>query len=413
MKKFAETAMVMSGRVIAVAGGAVTSIVTARYLAPSGRGQYFLAVTAAQLLAQFANLGLPSANTYFVARDRGWAPALLANSVWIACVAVPLVTALVLVTPLATVLGAATPAARLFAVVFASVLVFTLFGNALLVGLGEVKTFGFVQALMSVSVVPFMGLAIWLQAGVRGFLAATLAGSMTTAAVIWNRVRRNARGPVGFRPDAFAATFRYSTKAYIVTLAGFLVLRLNVFLLQAVAGPAQVGYYAVASQVADTLVLLPQSVAIVLFPLLSARAEGRLRTMISHAIGTAAVLAVMCAAVWVAAAPGIRFAFGARFQPAVVVLHALLPGVFLVGVLGVVSQYLAAAGFPSVVVVSWLVALAGNAVLGRGLVMRYGAVGAGLSLSVTYGALLLMFIAVVWRVERRGAAALVSRLRAA
>src|SRR6185295_16698317 len=51
-------------RLLIVAGGFVSSVITARLLSPAGRGEYFLVVTLAQTLAQFGNLGLQSSNTY-------------------------------------------------------------------------------------------------------------------------------------------------------------------------------------------------------------------------------------------------------------------------------------------------------------------------------------------------------------
>lgn len=401
--KASEPLVVMSGRAVAIVTGAIASVITARFLAPAGRGEYFLAITTAQLLAQFGNLGLPSANTYFVARDRRLAAPLFANSLWLAFVAVPLgaAAALWLLDP--RVFGL-TAGMRLTALTLAPLLVFTLLGSALLVGLGQVRAFSAIQALISASGLPFLAVAVWLGAGVRGFLLATIVGAIIPAAALWHRLRPRAEWG-HLRIDTFASTFRYAVRAYVVTLASFLVLRINVFLLGALAGSAQVGYYSVASQIADTLAILPQSVAVVLFPRLAASTTGRLRTTLRHAAVGSAPLAAICLVMWVAATPLVAFAFGARFQPAVSVIHALLPGVFLVGIIAIVSQYLAASGFPSAMVASWIVAAAANAAIAAVLVPRYGAVGAGLSLSLIYGGLLVALVAISVRVEARAASA--------
>src|SRR5206468_7165449 len=126
-----------------------------------------------------------------------------------------------------------------------------------------------------------------------------------------------------------------SARAYLVTLAGFVVLRMNVFILQGLAGAAQVGYYSVASQLADTLTVVPQSIALVLFPRLAAATAGRLHATIRTAWRTAALLALLCAATWIFGGWVILTAFGPRFAPAVPVLRLMLPGVFFVGVAAV------------------------------------------------------------------------------
>src|SRR5207249_1798368 len=184
-------------------------------------------------------------------------------------------------------------------------------------------------------------------------------------------------------------------------LAGFIVLRLNVFTLQALSGAEQVGYYSVASQISDTLAVLPQSIALVLFPRLAAATTGRFRATMRDAVRTAVLLAFICGVMWAVADPAIRLAFGARFAPAAPVLRAMLPGVLLLGVTAVVSQYLAASGFPGSVVVAWFATIALSAGLGRALVVRYGAIGAAACLSVTYAALFIVLVYLCWRVERR------------
>ena len=47
-----------------------------------------------------------------------------------------------------------------------------------------------------------------------------------------------------------------------------------------VAGPAQVGYYSVASQISDTLAILPQSIAVVLFAIMLVYIVFHLRRML-------------------------------------------------------------------------------------------------------------------------------------
>ena len=75
----------------------------------------------------------------------------------------------------------------------------------------------------------------------------------------------------------------------------------------------------------------------------------------------------------------------------------MLPGVLLVGVTAIVSQYLAAGGMPVSVVATWFGGVALTAAMGRVLVHRYGAVGAGITLSVTYGVVLIVLTTLTWR----------------
>ncbi len=66
--------------------GFYSSLLTASYLGPTGRGDYFFVTTLALLLTQFAHLGLASSNTYLVSRCKDLFSPLLINSVWVSLV---------------------------------------------------------------------------------------------------------------------------------------------------------------------------------------------------------------------------------------------------------------------------------------------------------------------------------------
>ena len=388
-------------RVVVIAAGIATSIVTARFLFPAGRGEYFLVLTTAQMLSQFANLGLPSSNTYFVASDRDLFTALFANSVWASFVGVPVIGAVVFAVSALFGWSAAGHPLVWFALGLAPLILFNLLGSNLFVGLGHLGTFNLVQLASAVVLLPMMLGAGYLKAGPTGFLIASLCGWSAMALVLFFVLKRQAVGSLRFRPDVFAKTFSYSTRAYLATLAGFLVLRINVFTLSALAGSEQVGYYSIASQMADAVAILPQSIALVLFPQLIRTGRGRVRATLDNALQTAIVMAAVCAGVWVIAPQAVHLAFGARFDPAVPVIRAMLPGVLLVGVTAIVSQYLAAGGMPISVVATWFGGVMLTAVMGRALVARLGAIGAALTLSVTYGLILGILIILMVRMAAR------------
>src|ERR1700722_20674911 len=131
-------------RLLIVAGGFVSSVLTARWLSPGGRGQYFLIVTWAQAIAQFGNFGLQSSNTYFVARNRALAAPLLANSVWLSLLVGGGGSAL-LVLVLRLTGRASVGAAFWFVGLLAPATLFFMLGSNLLVGMKRIGTFNTFQ----------------------------------------------------------------------------------------------------------------------------------------------------------------------------------------------------------------------------------------------------------------------------
>jgi O-antigen/teichoic acid export membrane protein len=367
----------------------VSSVLTARYLSPSGRGEYFLVITLAQGLAQFGNLGLHSSNTYQVARERALVGPLLANSLCLSALSGSLGAAVVIF-----VLGAQAGAERLwFAAFLAPAILFYMLGTNLLVGLNRIRSFNGFQLVSNYGVLLCLLVAALAGAGSRGFLAASTAGWLAVSVALLLVVRREAGGAL--RPDlrTFREGIRFALKAYVATLCGFLVVRSNVFLLNGLQGSEQVGYFSVASQMTDVIGILPQSTALILFPALVSARRGQFETTLRHLMTVGLLLAAGCLAVGVLAEPFIRFVFGAAFAPTVPLLRWMLPAAFFLGLTSVLSQYLAAAGFPLSLVAVWVGGSAASALLGWLLIPAWAAVGAAMALSLTQAGIFMAVFA--------------------
>jgi O-antigen/teichoic acid export membrane protein len=96
----------------------------------------------------------------------------------------------------------------------------------------------------------------------------------------------------------------------------------------------------------------------------------------------------------VLASPVVQLAYGPAFAESAAQLMLLLPGVVFLGMLVVVSQYIAAVGIPTSLVWAWGAGLLTVIVLCAWLVPFAGASGAAIALSVTYFVLLLMASAI-------------------
>ena len=370
-------------RMLILAGGFVSSIVTARWLSPGGRGEYFLAITLAQMLAQFGNFGLQSSNTYFAAQSRQRAAALLANSIWISVVVGGLGSIAVIVAMMTG--GSAMPSARLgFVVLLAPATLFYMLGTNLLVGLKRIRAYNWFQLASNYGLLLALLAAAALGAGATGFVAASALGWTVVSVALVIVCRRDDRGPLRFSPPVFAEGLRYALKAYVATLCGYLILRSNVFLLGAVAGSVPVGQFSVASQLADVIGILPQSMALVLFPTLIAAPNDRFPTMVRNLVGGGLLLGAGCVAVAIGADPFIRVVFGAKFAESATVLRWMLPSAFFLGLTSIASQYLAACGFPRAQSGVWVVGAAIAAAAGWLLIPAGGAVGAAIALSIAH-----------------------------
>lgn len=392
-----QIALTAGTRAGVAAFGVATSIVTARFLGQAGRGEYYFMVTLAALVTQFASLGITSSNTFFAARDPRRTPQLVANSAWIALTAAGGLGVGVALFAHAIGMLQDTPSSYLWlAAGLAPPTLLYAFLTSILVGRGQLRAFNGLEALLRIVLLPALVAAGLLGAGAPAFVAVSIVVWLLGAGVAIVLIARHAR--VTLRPDRelLVAGFRYATKAYAVTLLAFVVLRGNVFLLRREFGPADLGLFSIAAQVADVLAIAPQAAATVLLPHLVRDAEERWRRTVRVTLWIAAVMVVVCLTAAIAARPMLRLLYGAEFEPSARVLHIMLPSVFALAVAGVLSQYLAAIGLPRPLLAVWgggVVVMAAASLL---LIPSRGAAGAAAALSLAHLATLAGVVVVAY-----------------
>lgn len=393
-----DVALTFAARLLRVALSLAASVLTARALGPGGRGDYYFAVTFAGLLVQFGHLGLASSNTYLVARDRSLLRGLVANSLWVSLAVGGgggIVVALILLG--LNVFPDLPTSLFVFGVMLVFPSLFYLLGTNLLVGIGRIGAFNVVETLGNLLVLLLVAIAAAFALGVTGFLTAAVVGWTVSAVAVLLVLMRWPLGRFAFDRALFATGFRYAAKAYLITLLGYLVLRSNVFLLQSAVGSVQVGYYSIAAQIADVLIIFPSTVAVVLFPDLIRSAATRWSSMLGSAAVVTAIIAAACAVMALVAAPFVEAIYGPAFGPAVPVLLLMLPGVVFLSATTIVSQFLGAVGMPRALVAVWAATLALVTSLNLVLVPALGVAGAAVALSTSYFALLLMVCALAIR----------------
>jgi O-antigen/teichoic acid export membrane protein len=373
----------------------VSSIITARTLGQSGRGDYFFIITLSATFVQFANLGLPVSSTYDVARQPRHASSVIANAFWVSLVGAGGVG--LLVTLLAQIFGELhdTRVAYLLlaAALAAPSLFFTIAANVL-TGQERFVEFNVLEALSRAAAVAGIVVAGVVGAGAGGFAGAAIATWSASAILTAAAALRGHHIRLRFDRSLFVAGLRYSTKAYVITLLAFLVLRANVFLLRRDHGPAELGLYSIAAQFADVLAIVPQATALVLFPRLVRDTRSRWSATVRATLMTTALMVAACAITAIAAEPMIRLLYGASFEPAATVLRIMLPGVICLGIANVVSQYLGAEGLPRSLVGVWVGATLVLGVVSLALVPHHAGAGAAAALSITYAILLVGIIGV-------------------
>jgi len=382
----------------------VSSIVTARVLGQGGRGDYFFIITLSGTLVQLTNLGLPVSATYDVARDPATAPRVIANALWVSVVAAGGIGVILAIVAHAAGALQDTPIGYLLlaAALAPASLFFTITANVL-TGQERFVQFNLLEAGSRAFAVIAIVVAGVVGAGAGGFVGAAIAAWTASAIVTGWAALRGHRIRLRFDASLFRRGFRYATKAYIITLLAFLVLRANIFLLRHEYDPGELGLYSIAAQFSDVLAILPQAVALVLFPRLIKDRGSRWQATQRATLGAAILMGVTCGLTAIVAGPLIRVLYAPAFVPAADVLRIMLPGVACLGIVNVLSQYLAAEGIPRTLVSIWAGAAALVAILSLLLVPSHAGAGAAAALSVTYGGVLIAVLVLARRRRPAGA----------
>jgi O-antigen/teichoic acid export membrane protein len=194
-----------------------------------------------------------------------------------------------------------------------------------------------------------------------------------------------------FRPngDLFKGAVSFGLKFFIPLVAAILIFRVDLLIVNHFRGAAEAGVYAVASQVANLLTMLPGVIAMLLFPRVASYQDPRAEFAIQVTRHVTFVMLIMCGVV-AAGSFLLPLIYGARFADATIQLLILLPGVCLIGIESVLVQHFTGTGLPIAIPVFWLVTLAVSLGLNLALVPVFGARGAAVTSTLSYASIFVL-----------------------
>jgi O-antigen/teichoic acid export membrane protein len=391
-----QVAWTFAARILMIFNSVAAGIIVARWLGAEGVGQLAVINVSVATIVQLGSLGLPSANTYFIARDRNHLASAAINSLLFSFV---VGSALALgLAELATLrpawFGFVSPQLIGIAAISIPFQLLALIGLNIFLALGQLRQFNLLDLIGQSSVLlnSLIALVI-LNRGLGTLVSLNTAASVVVSFCVAILLVSSARklrerwtpGSRKWRADLslMRKMMRYGLKFHISILAGALIFRADLLVVNHFRGAAEAGVYSVASQVAMMLMLLPAVIATLLFPRVTAEQERGSELTCRTTRHTTFVMLLIC----LAAIPGsfaLPLLYGAAFKDVSIQLWILLPGVFLIGIEAVLVQYFTATGLPFAIPIFWLLTLVINLCLVFALVPTFGARGAALASTVSY-----------------------------
>lgn len=377
-----DVALMAASRAFVLLMSVVQSVLVARALGPDGRGTLAAVAGFAGILAALGGLGFSSANPYFLLNRPASDRAIVSNSLWIGGIGGLLLAGCgLLVYALDPgVLPGLSSIEVAVALVAIPATLSALFLQSVL--LGEFRTRMYNSLAAGVALLPAVALAIGyhvLDLDVLGTLVVTTL-SQFAGLVAYVAVTTGAR-PARFDAPLAREMLRYGLRVYAATTVAFLVIRVDVLLVNAYLGATTTGLYTAAVAIVDLLYLIPIAVGFSLFPRVADTKSSDLTLRVVRAF--APIMLILCLVSVAVAAPAITLLYGAEFSGAADLYYWLVPGAFALGMSTVLSQHFAGMGFPWPLIVAWLLGLTVNLALNIALLER-GAYIAALSSSIAY-----------------------------
>ena len=393
----------------ALAAVTVASLMVARAGGPTVLGEYALLRVLPWLFGVVFSCGLPTASAFFLAGDHRnnrrlrstlglmtIAGSALGSVAWLACAEL-----------FKTVFFKAMPVGlvALMAVVVITQLV-TVTAKSCCQGNRDITGANLIivaEELWFVITYPLVLVAVGNRGIDSVIVALILSGALAVLTGIWRLARRMFFSDWGVPSVGLAKRIAaYGARGQLGNMLWLTNLRFDFVLLGALAGPAVLGIYAVASKFAELMRLAPTAINYVLYPrfanLGSEQATFEGRRLLPQ---STALTLLMTPLVAIIAYVGPALLYGSAFRGAVVPAEIIIFGLSIEGAAAVSSAYLLGVGRPGLNSIAMGVGATVTVILDLILIPKYGALGGAITSAITYATTTLTLTYIAYRVAHR------------
>jgi O-antigen/teichoic acid export membrane protein len=404
LRNVAET---YSAQLLRVAGALLFNIWLTRLLAPAARGYYGVGLAVAMMATQFGQLGLNTANTYFVAKESHIRNVLLGNSVLATLVVAPVLIVIVIIVDTVFPSLIAIPNGPLIvALCYIPFALAYIYFQGLLLGIHQIRRYNLLEVANRYIPLAILGVCALISVVTpTAALTGVVLGQAIACVWAWASLYSHS-DRVTYSIPLMIDTLRYGVRIHLATVFSFVLFRADLLMVAHMRSPAEAGYYSLATSLAEYM-SLPASVAgMILLPHLSSLHESpeKFRLMLQWLLGIGAVMMPLFAFGGYIGYPLIRWLFGAKYLPSWPGFVWLLPGIYFLGLACVTVQFVTSIGYKLSVAAAWFFALVLN--LGANLyaIPHYGIVGASATSSICYALAFFLIFLIAYRHRRSEAA---------
>jgi O-antigen/teichoic acid export membrane protein len=389
---------ILGTRVVWSIMGVVSGVILARWLGPHDRGVLALVLLLPSTVLTLVKLGVPQATVYFINRREATTDQVASNSVQLAILLGVLSSTVVWLTRdglLHRFLSDVPAWALLLALIRVPLLLLDNYLNSILQATGRfglynrrlLQSEGLRLLLVAVLV---MVLDLGLPAAVATY---TVIGAVNVAWLLLN-MRESIRFSARLDLDLLRRMLAFGIRSYVQVVTAHLLLRIDVYMVQAFLGPVQTAFYALALHFTELVLEVPQAIGLVLYPRLTALSEAEVHRLTAQTCRRTLMVTVPAAAALALFGPWvITLWYGAPYAPAGAPLPWAAVGVAAMSIFVIITRDFTSRQRQRVNTIAGLLALVANVALNLVLIPRLGIVGAALATAAAYSGACVVLIA--------------------
>lgn len=368
-------------------GGFIISIMTARFLGPTGQGIITAVFVFPLLIVSLADMGIRQSTAYFIGTNKFKLNNIISSVsfLWIITSFIS-----VILVSLYFYFGPSNKYSwliLLLAIIFVPLNLIEQYSKGIMQGRNQISTINIAQLVRLGSNFIALIILVWiLDLGVLGATIAHIVFAVSVAIYYLLKIKRY--GKLHFRPVKpipeilFKRGFSFALVLFIINLN----YKISVIMLDFMVSPTEIGIYSVGSKTAELLWQIPSAIGMVLFSK-SAVTKNQLDSVkrsITILRIIMPVILLISLAISIFAPFIIGIFFGEEFLSAGNVLRLMLPGICLITISKVLHPDLAGRGYPLYALKVFLTTLVINVIINFVLIPSYGIYGAAISSTISY-----------------------------
>lgn len=382
-------------KVIIIAFGLATSIITARILGPEKNGIISALLVFPSIFLSFGSLGIRQSTTYLLGQGVHSEDKIKTaiTQIWVLTSIVSLIACFLLIKFLSV--SSNSNLYIFLAILPIPFVLFNTYNSGIFLGKNNIKEFNKINWIPTVVIFLLTVLFLVLfNLDIEGYLLALIAGPISISIVLLFKNKFI---------NSFSFIFNWSIIKSLLGLGmiyalALLVINLNykfdIIMLERMSNPYETGIYSKGANITEFLWQIPMLLSTIVFARSATAKNGKEFSLkVTQLLRVAFVFIGFGSLVlWLLSDVIILNLFGMAFFDSITVLNYLLPGVILLTVYKVLNMDLAGKGKPWISMYAMVPALVVNVVMNYYIIPIYGASGAALSSSISYTFAAILFI---------------------